>query len=299
MGLRRFARRAAFISETVGVYAVLFILALTVVDVIGAKVFLRPVRGSTELVGFAQLVAIAGGMAMACFAGRHVALEFVVDKLPKPAQRPRPPIIIGGFGAKRTPRLAATFADEYNVPFHTVEETAQAFDRVRRACEETGRQVLMSAAQTVCVGRDAAELERRAAAIGTPLDQLREGGAERLAADPERLCDLHLTQPRAGCKAAGEDLAAQRPGQHVRGGDAVQHDTVDAGSGGGAGGSWRGRRGGRLAHRAGGRTTARGPMAGVPRIMASVRDEQDLDDLSDDVTTGSPHRWRTVQGGPV
>jgi len=87
MGLRRFARRAAFVSETVGVYAVLFILALTVVDVIGAKVFLRPVRGSTELVGFAQLVAIAGGMAMACFAGRHVALEFVVDKLPKPAQR--------------------------------------------------------------------------------------------------------------------------------------------------------------------------------------------------------------------
>ncbi|MFG1942806.1 LLM class F420-dependent oxidoreductase [Nonomuraea sp. NPDC048826] len=96
--------------------------------------------------------------------------------LPKPAQRPCPPIIIGGFGAKRTPRLAAAFADEYNVPFHTVEETGTAFDRVRRAAEETGRDILMSAAQVVCVGRDQAELERRAAAIGTPLDRLREEG---------------------------------------------------------------------------------------------------------------------------
>ena len=34
---------------------------------------------------------------------------------PKPAQRPHPPIIIGGGGAKRTPRLAAQFADEFNV----------------------------------------------------------------------------------------------------------------------------------------------------------------------------------------
>jgi len=94
MALRRFARRAAHITETVGVYAVLFIMVLTVIDVIGAKVFVRPVRGSTELVGFAQLVAIAGGMAMACFAGRHVALEFVVERLPQGVQR-----VVQGFVA--------------------------------------------------------------------------------------------------------------------------------------------------------------------------------------------------------
>ncbi|HLU75347.1 MAG TPA: LLM class F420-dependent oxidoreductase [Nonomuraea sp.] len=102
----------------------------------------------------------------------------VVDSpaLPKPAQRPGPPIIIGGVGPSRTPRLAATYADEYNVPFSSVQGTGEAFERVRRAAEETGRNLIMSAAQTVCVGRDQAELERRAAAIGTPLDQLREGG---------------------------------------------------------------------------------------------------------------------------
>ncbi|WP_049569532.1 LLM class F420-dependent oxidoreductase [Nonomuraea sp. SBT364] len=96
--------------------------------------------------------------------------------LPKPVQRPGPPIIIGGVGAKRTPRLAATFADEYNVPFHRLGDTGAAFDRVRQACERTGRTVVLSAAQTVCVGRDRAELERRAAVIEQPLGTLREVG---------------------------------------------------------------------------------------------------------------------------
>ncbi|MBN6055278.1 LLM class F420-dependent oxidoreductase [Nonomuraea sp. RK-328] len=106
--------------------------------------------------------------------------------LPKPVQRPGPPVIIGGIGAKRTPRLAATYADEYNVPFHTPEETGAAFDRVRRAAGELGRTLVLSAAQTVCVGRDQAELERRAAAIGTGLADLRRNG---LAGTPAEVVD--------------------------------------------------------------------------------------------------------------
>ncbi|QYC43624.1 F420-dependent glucose-6-phosphate dehydrogenase [Nonomuraea coxensis DSM 45129] len=96
--------------------------------------------------------------------------------LPKPAQRPRPPIIIGGVGAKRTPRLAAAYADEYNVPFRSLSDTGAAFDRVRRACEEAGRGIVLSAAQTTVVGADRAEVERRAAAIGEDPDKLRESG---------------------------------------------------------------------------------------------------------------------------
>ncbi|MBB6547995.1 LLM class F420-dependent oxidoreductase [Nonomuraea rubra] len=104
--------------------------------------------------------------------------------LPKPAQRPRPPVIIGGFGARRTPRLAATYADEYNVPFHTASDTGAAFDRVRKACEATGRTVLLSAAQTTVVGKDRAEVERRATAIGEDADRLRETG---LAGTPDEI----------------------------------------------------------------------------------------------------------------
>jgi F420-dependent oxidoreductase-like protein len=59
--------------------------------------------------------------------------------LPKPAQRPRPPVLLGGAGARRTPRLAAKFADEFNLPFRTVQDSAAAFERVREACQTAGR----------------------------------------------------------------------------------------------------------------------------------------------------------------
>ncbi|WP_327090954.1 LLM class F420-dependent oxidoreductase [Nonomuraea sp. NBC_01738] len=109
--------------------------------------------------------------------------------LPKPVQRPGPPVIIGGFGAKRTPRLAARFADEYNLPFHTLADTELAFGRVRQAADDAGRTLVLSAAQTVCVGADQGELERRAAAIGTDLGTLRESG---LAGTPgEVVAKLH------------------------------------------------------------------------------------------------------------
>ncbi len=97
--------------------------------------------------------------------------------LPKPAQRPRPPVIVGGAGPRRTPRLAARFADEFNVPFHSVQESAAGFTRVREACETAGRypsSMIYSVAQTVCCGKDEAEFRRRAAAIGREPEDLRE-----------------------------------------------------------------------------------------------------------------------------
>ncbi len=106
--------------------------------------------------------------------------------LPKPVQRPRPPILIGGAGPRRTPRLAARYADEYNVPFHSLEDTAAAFGRVREACAQAGRAVgsmIYSAAHTVCCGRDQAELARRTAAIGDA------AGSTPLAGTPAELVD--------------------------------------------------------------------------------------------------------------
>src|SRR3954470_12724124 len=93
------------------------------------------------------------------FAGEHYTLTDA-PALPKPVQRPGPPVIMGGYGATRTPRLAATYADEFNVPFGPVEATAEQYDRVRAAAEQTGRSLVLSAAQTVAVGRDDAEVSR-------------------------------------------------------------------------------------------------------------------------------------------
>jgi F420-dependent oxidoreductase-like protein len=110
------------------------------------------------------------------FTGTHYQLADS-PALPKPVQQPRPPIIIGGAGAKRTPRLAARYADEYNVPFHSLEDTGAAFERVRAACADAGRQnMIYSAAQVVCCGRDEAELGRRADAIGHSVADLRANG---------------------------------------------------------------------------------------------------------------------------
>jgi alkanesulfonate monooxygenase SsuD/methylene tetrahydromethanopterin reductase-like flavin-dependent oxidoreductase (luciferase family) len=112
------------------------------------------------------------------FAGKHYQLTDS-PALPKPAQRPRPPVIVGGGGAARTPRLAATFATEFNLPFKEVGDTEAQFTRVRAACEQIGRDpgtLGLSAAQVVCCGADEAELARRAEAIGRELAELRANG---------------------------------------------------------------------------------------------------------------------------
>ncbi|WP_433150860.1 LLM class F420-dependent oxidoreductase [Actinomadura nitritigenes] len=121
------------------------------------------------------------------FAGKHYTLKDS-PALPKPAQAGGPPVILGGFGPKRTPRLAAAYADEYNVPFHQVEDTGGAFDRVRAACRDAGRTrpMVYSAAQVVCCGRDEAEIARRADAIGRRVDELRENG---LAGTPAEIVE--------------------------------------------------------------------------------------------------------------
>jgi F420-dependent oxidoreductase-like protein len=120
------------------------------------------------------------------FAGKHYT---VTDSpaLPKPAQRPRPPVLIGGSGPKRTPRLAARYADEYNVAFSSLEDTAAAFGRVRAAVSAASRDaasMIYSAAQVVCCGRDETEVARRAAAIGREPGELREHG---LAGSPAEI----------------------------------------------------------------------------------------------------------------
>jgi F420-dependent oxidoreductase-like protein len=98
--------------------------------------------------------------------------------LPKPVQNPIP-IIIGGGGKVRTPRLAARFAAEYNVGFATPETAAASFARVRRACGDAGRDpdsLVYSWMGTTLVGRDQAELSRRADAAGTNLADTRHSG---------------------------------------------------------------------------------------------------------------------------
>jgi len=100
--------------------------------------------------------------------------------LPKPTQRPHPPVIVGGGGPNRTPRLAATYADEFNTPFLQPADAKAQFQRVREACERRGRdpeELTYSSALVVCCGDDDATIARRAAAMGWSVGDLETYGA--------------------------------------------------------------------------------------------------------------------------
>jgi alkanesulfonate monooxygenase len=89
-------------------------------------------------------------------------------------------VILGGHGAKRTPALAAQHADEFNLPFGSLDAFVEQRARVRSACEAIGRDpdsMRFSAALVLCTGRTEAELSQRAAAIGREVPELRENGA--------------------------------------------------------------------------------------------------------------------------
>lgn len=108
--------------------------------------------------------------------------------LPKPAQA-KVPVLIGGHGATRTPRLAAQYADEFNIPFASLEDSEKQFGRVRAAAQAHGRSpddLVYSNALIVCTGKDDAEVARRAAAIGRDVEELKANG---LAGSPAEVVD--------------------------------------------------------------------------------------------------------------
>jgi F420-dependent oxidoreductase-like protein len=120
--------------------------------------------------------------------GKHYTLADS-PALPKPSQRPGPPVIIGGKGRRRTPELAARHAAEFNLPFVSPEVTNEQVDRVRKACADIGRdpdELTYSNALVLCCGATEEEVRRRADAIGRSTDDLRENG---LAGSPAEVVD--------------------------------------------------------------------------------------------------------------
>lgn len=112
------------------------------------------------------------------FAGTHYQVSDS-PALPKPSQQPRPPVIVGGVGLKRTPALAARFADELNVPFTSSEDAKVRYVAADDACRAAGRDPAdlgRSAAVVMCCGAGEAAVERRARAIGRDVDDLKANG---------------------------------------------------------------------------------------------------------------------------
>jgi alkanesulfonate monooxygenase SsuD/methylene tetrahydromethanopterin reductase-like flavin-dependent oxidoreductase (luciferase family) len=118
--------------------------------------------------------------------------------IPKPVQLGGPPIIMGGYGPKRTPALAAKYANEFNLPFPPLEIYRASCDNVRAACEARGRDpesMTYSVAQVLCVGSNDAEIARRAQNIGREADELIQNGA---AGSPAQVLDKIASFAEAG-----------------------------------------------------------------------------------------------------
>ena len=120
--------------------------------------------------------------------GKHYRIDGAPGLLGAAGQT-HPPLVVGGSGPCRTPRLAAEFADEYNVDFQSVKETRAAFNRTSQACEAVGRDhrsLAYSIVQTVCCARNAGELARRGESLGSGVAGPCEAG---LIGSPAELVD--------------------------------------------------------------------------------------------------------------
>ena len=149
------------------------------------------------------------------FSGKHYSLSNS-PALPKPVQTPRPPIIVGGHGRRVTPRLAAAYADEFNIPFSPYEVCKSQYGLVGEACEAIGRDpesIIRSAALVVCCGRDEAEVARRAFNIGRDVDELSENG---LAGTPAQVVDKILHFGELGISRLYLQVLDMKDLDHVR-----------------------------------------------------------------------------------
>src|SRR3984957_10211381 len=122
------------------------------------------------------------------FDGKYYQLTDCAS-IPRPVERPK--IIVGGAGAKRTPTLAARYADELNRALGP--DLRERYANFKRICEDVvGRdpaEVRLSATVPVAIGRDAADLERRKESLGEPGARLLAAGVTGYAGDVIRVVE--------------------------------------------------------------------------------------------------------------
>jgi F420-dependent oxidoreductase-like protein len=154
------------------------------------------------------------------FNGRHLTIAGALFH-PKPvdvAGRPRfangavrPRILVGGDGSPRSMRLAARFADEFNLSSSSPDRAREKFAALTAACTAAGRDpvaLTRSVMAGVLIGRDGGEVARRQkdilAAFGNE-----EGGDEWLLARADRWISGTPEQARA-MVARFADAGAER-----------------------------------------------------------------------------------------
>lgn len=81
--LDKFTKSFSHSLEWVGIIGILLMFLVNFIDVVGAKRFLWPLPGSVEIISFSQIVAIAPTIAITLLFGRHIRVEFIIDRFPR------------------------------------------------------------------------------------------------------------------------------------------------------------------------------------------------------------------------
>lgn len=116
--------------------------------------------------------------APASFNGTYYQLR-EATLLPRPQRPGGPRILIGGNGANRTPKLIATFADEWNAMFLTPEKFQQANTRMDAVLRSANRPLdsVKRSMMTGCVfAATESALKQKLEIRGRTLEQLHENG---------------------------------------------------------------------------------------------------------------------------
>ncbi len=92
--LDRLTRWSSRHLEWVGVIGILLMFLVNLIDVIGAKLFLWPVPGATEVISFSQITAIAPAIAFTLLLNRHIRVDFIVMRFPR-----RPRALVNSFSS--------------------------------------------------------------------------------------------------------------------------------------------------------------------------------------------------------
>jgi len=107
------------------------------------------------------------------FSGRFYELRDARAQ-PRPVQRPRPPLLVGGGGGRGTVEAALRFADEYNTPFATADDVRERRGAVAEAWQRAGRDpatLRFSVMTGAVLGRTPEEVEARKRSLGERRDE--------------------------------------------------------------------------------------------------------------------------------
>jgi F420-dependent oxidoreductase-like protein len=135
--------------------------------------------------------------------GEHFRIEGAVNS-PKPVQRPHPPLLIGGNGARVTLRLAAQYAQAHNLPGGSPRQCARVLGLLREHCERLGTDygaIWKTRLTPIVFGSSAEQAQARAERL-RPAGETPEGfRARTLIGTPEQVAERLQAFVDAGVEA--------------------------------------------------------------------------------------------------